>query len=131
MNQCSRCGRGDKSSLAERLHDGSFAESTIEDNLDNMWPDKVLKVGHDYYDNSLEVYFHPDIDPGWSISSEQAERILGWGFFRLFLNFTDGTEQHVDRVKYDREAGVYQIKIGKRHSVQSPRWTAAKAQECL
>jgi hypothetical protein len=107
-------------SLADRLHDGNMAHAVIEDRVDEIFPDLVCKIGSDYYDNSLEVYFSPETPADFVATQEQSDKIFEMGFSRFWLNFTDSTEQAVSRGS-----------IGERHTVSHVKWTEKKAKEYL
>ncbi len=100
---------------AEKMHQGCFAESHIEEVADTLWPDMVGRVGADHYDNSLELYFIPDAPDTTLCTEAQAKEILNLGFSQFWLNFCDGTEQHVaDTVKKG-------LVIGQRQKAGLPR----------
>lgn len=79
--------------LADTMLNGRMAEHTIEDRLDDLWPDYVEKIGGDSYDWSLEVYFTDRTPADFSISPQEAVEIFAFGFRKFWLNFADGSEQ--------------------------------------
>ncbi len=80
---------------AEKVHQGCFAESHVEEIADTLWPDLVGRVGADHYDNSLELFFTEDAPDTTVCTEAQAVEIFKLGFSRFWLNFCDGTEHAV------------------------------------
>lgn len=85
----------DRSTLAQKAHDGNNARSILEDELDRLWPDLVLYHSTDGYDNSLEVYMAESVGSDFAANPEATAAIFSWGFSCYWLNFADGSEQSV------------------------------------
>ncbi len=103
---------------SEKMHQGCFAETHIEEILDALWPDMVGRVGADHYDNSLEIYFIPDAPDTLVCTEAQATGIIALGFSRFWMNFCDGTEQTVvGPCPWTKE----QVVIGPRQKANLPR----------
>ncbi len=114
--------------LAGRIFDGVYALSEVEDSLDGQfWPELVDHVGHDHYDQSIEIYFVKAAPPDLVINSEQAAQILNWGFWRGWLNFADGTVQHF--WSWDAETQTKGIFVDERRKTKNPLWFGEKEGE--
>jgi hypothetical protein len=86
-----------ESNFANILFASGSIESRIEDSLNDLFGpgDYVLSIWHDHYDCSLEVGFSSRIPDSFSADQRLVEQIKKWGFTMVYLNFADGTQQHV------------------------------------
>jgi hypothetical protein len=109
-----------KGTIAQRIHDGGFAGSALEERVGDIWGSLALHMSTDWYDNSLEVYFDA-VTPIFGATQEQAEKIFEMGFCQFWLNFLDGTEQHSWRSKEGA------ITIGARKAAGYQKWTEERA----
>lgn len=103
---------------AERLFDGFYAKAAIDEDLSEppFWPQcYVDHIGHDHYDESIELFFIKATPLDLVVTEEQARIIFDWGFTRGWANFADGTEQYFARSGDG-------VSIGERRAVNSPRW---------
>lgn len=89
-------------SVAERLFDGGFAESELEDILDTVGVPETRR-GWDHYDCSLELY---DIDPDYRLTDDAQRAIHGAGFIKVYVNHTDKWETHYTWKSADDFAAV-------------------------
>ena len=80
----------DQRSIAERMFDGFRAESDLSDRLSDTGIE-FERLGHDYYDCSLEV----DGVPTDQRLSEAAQKIVhAAGFCKVYVNHVDHWETH-------------------------------------
>lgn len=77
-------------SLAQRLFDGSGAESEIEDYLDDHGL-TVERIGWDYYDRSLELHGVPATQ---RLDEAAQEYLYKAGFCKVYVNHEDQWETH-------------------------------------
>lgn len=77
-------------SIAQRMFDGFFAESSLEDAIDAAGCE-YEKLGWDYYDCSLELH---GCAPGFRLPLEAQKIIHDAGFFKCYVNHTDKWETH-------------------------------------
>jgi hypothetical protein len=85
------------SDYADILFASHVVQSNIEDELNDLFGpgDYVLDTWHDHYDYSLEVGFSSRIPDSFSADQRLVELIKKWGFGMVYLNFADGTQQHI------------------------------------
>ncbi len=101
-----------KTSIAQRLFDGSNAESELEEKLDEAGV-KYEKLGFDYYDQSLELY---DVPSDYRLSAEAQAIIHEAGFAMVYVNHLDKWETH-----YTFDSGEFKPKDGWRVSYPHKR----------
>lgn len=62
-------------------------------------------ISYDYYDYSFELL---KVDPSWEPDEEGLKKVFEFGFFRCWINYTDGSEIYC---YYSKEKELH---IGKR-----------------
>lgn len=77
-------------SIAERMFDGFYAESALSDQLSDTGVE-FDRLGHDYYDCSLELYGVPT---GQRLSEAAQRAIHAAGFRKAYVNHSDQWETH-------------------------------------
>jgi len=82
---------------AEEIKKADLVRTKFEDFLDELlYEYHELEVDYyfytDEYDNSIEICFEEDIEKPWEPHPDIRKAILNLGFYRIFWNFTDGTE---------------------------------------
>lgn len=115
--------------LADRISDGVSALSEVEMQLDDLWPDYLNHIGHDIYDQSIEIYFTPGTPTDFEITEAVVRQIFEWGFRRGWCNFADGSQQHF--WSWDWQAQRNGIFIGARRIVECPRWNGIEPEQSL
>lgn len=94
----------------DRMLGGLGAHNDIEETLYDKY-NWIEYIGWDHYDRSLEIYCGPETPADWCFT-EEAHVLRAWGFERVWLNFADGTEQHVTLSS-----------VGERRRVDCPRYS--------
>lgn len=94
----------------DRMFDGISATCEIEDHLYDKY-DWIEYIGWDHYDSSLEIHCGPSTPSDWQFTLEDVQIFPEWGFVQAWLNFHDGTEQHVTLTR-----------VGERRKVNHPQY---------
>jgi hypothetical protein len=88
----------DYKKLADMLIDGQLAEAKIIDIIFDAFEKYEpeiklddLKIGCDYYDWSIEIYFQESIPYPWEPCKEIRDMIYEMGFKNVYWNFTKDT----------------------------------------
>ena len=81
----------DQRTIAERLFDGHYAESDLEDKLEQAGFPETMTLGWDWYDCSLEIH---GVAPDFRLSKEALQIVRDAGFARLYVNHADKWETH-------------------------------------
>ncbi len=95
----------------------NLMEQSLEEKIPK--PAEVVKIWWDEYDGSVEFGFSDSTPTDFSASQEISDLISQWGFSIAFLNFTDGTQQHLCSGKPPGERKVW--------GDNSWRWNKEKA----
>jgi hypothetical protein len=110
--------------FASILFGVAFVENAMEKALSDLLKDsaKVVKIWWDEYDGSIELGFSHGTPKDFTATEELRSLLLSWGFGMAYLNFTDGTQQHISWNRASSERKVY--------SDNSWRWNEEKANKC-
>lgn len=92
------------SDISSRIFDGAHAECELEDRMFDAGI-KFERIGHDHYDNSLELY---DVPVDHRLNEAQQRLISEAGFSKVYVNHVDGWETHYSwdwRIKWKPARG--------------------------
>lgn len=111
-----------QSSLAERIFDGFGAESELETQLYEAGMTEFERLGHDWYDCSLEIYGAP---PAFRLSEEMQRICFDAGFAKVYVNHTDKWETHYNFGKEFKMAWGWRVSYPHKRGDTAGIWVEA------
>ncbi len=106
----------EEGSIAEKLHDAEHLRYKINDIIDEAFMRYEPEIhrgldftfGSDYYDNSIEIYFHKSLPYPYEPCNEIRETIYAMGFSSVYWNFLeDVADVKCNRIYPPPPDGIY------------------------